>query len=127
MTVPAGIGSEPFTVELSELPSMELASERKFDAGRFEALGSAFEVSMPLKSSAAIDVAVKDPGAEGADPSNLAWLVRVVSRPHPEADVLESTVSPALLANYALLPVTRVDADGTAHTGTSMGDGVFSW
>jgi PKD repeat protein len=115
VTVPAGIGSEPFTVELTELPSMELASERKFDAGRFEALGSAFEVSMPLKSSAAIDVAVKDPGAEGADASNLAWLVRVVSRPHPEADVLESTVSPALLANYALLPVTRVDADGTAH------------
>ena len=94
---------------------MELASEGKFDAGRFEALGSAFEVSLPLKSVTAIDIAVKDAASEGADASDLAWLVRVVSRPHPEADVLESTVSPALLANYALLPVTRVDADGTAH------------
>jgi len=115
VTAPAGIASEPFTLEVTELPSMELASERKFEGGRFEALGSAFEVSMPLKSSTAIDVEVKDGGAEGADASDLAWLVRVVSRPHPEADVLESTVSPALLANYALLPVTRVDADGTAH------------
>ncbi|MBW2379624.1 MAG: PKD domain-containing protein [Deltaproteobacteria bacterium] len=115
VTVAGGVAAEAFTVEVTELPSMELASEGKFDAGRFEALGSAFEVSLPLKSVTAIDIAVKDAASEGADASDLAWLVRVVSRPHPEADVLESTVSPALLANYALLPVTRVDADGTAH------------
>lgn len=115
VTVPAGIAAEAFTVEVAELPSMETASERKFDAGRFEALGSAFDVSMPLKAGTAIDMAVKVPGAEGAVLSELAFLVRNLSRPHPEADELESTVSPAALANYLLLPVTKVDADGTVH------------
>jgi PKD repeat protein len=115
VTVPGGIASEAFTVEVTELPSMELASERKFDAERFVALGSAFDVSMLLKAGTAMDIAVKAPEAEGVDPSELAWLVRRLGRPHPEADELESTVSPALLANYVLLPVTRVDTDGTAH------------
>jgi len=113
--VPTGTVTESMTVEVTELPSMEPASERKFEADRFEALGSAFEVSMPLKSTTPMDIAVKDPQAVGLDPSELAWLVRTLSRPHPEADELDSLVSPALLANYHLLPVTRVDADGTAH------------
>jgi PKD repeat protein len=115
VTVPAGTVAESMSVEVTELPSMEPASERKLDAERFEALGSAFEVSMPLKSTTPVGLAVKDSLAVGLDPSELAWLVRSLGRPHPEADVLDSTVSPALLANYHLLPVTRVDADGTAH------------
>lgn len=115
VTVPAGTVTESMSVEVTELPSMELASEWKLAADRFEALGSAFEVSMPLKSTTPIDFAVTDPGAVGLQASDLAWLVRSLSRPHPEADELDSTVSPALLANYHLLPVTRVDPDGTAH------------
>jgi PKD repeat protein len=115
VTVPAGIAGEPFTVEVTELPSMELASERKFEPERFAALGSAFDVSMLVKSGTAIDIAVRNPDAAGAEPSELAWLVRTVSRPHPEADDIETPVSPALHANYVLLPVTQVDADGTAH------------
>ena len=98
--VPTGTVTESMTVEVTELPSMEPASERKFEADRFEALGSAFEVSMPLKSTTPMDIAVKDPQAVGLDPSELAWLVRTLSRPHPEADELDSLVSPALLANY---------------------------
>ena len=115
VTVPAGTVTESMSVEVTELPSMEPASERKFEADRFEALGSAFEVSMTLKSTTAMDIAVQDPQAVGLDASELAWLVRNLSRPHPEADELDSTVSPALLANYHLLPVTRLDADGTAR------------
>ncbi len=115
VTVPAGTVTESMTLEVTELPSMEPASERKFEADGFEALGSAFEVSMPLKSTTPMDIAVKDPQAVGLDASELAWLVRNLSRPHPEADELDSLVSPALLANYHLLPVTRVDPDGTAR------------
>jgi hypothetical protein len=115
VTIPEGVAPEAITLELTELPSIELSAERSIGTGEFTALGSTYDVDMPLKPSEAVAISVKDPGAEGVDPSELAWLVRMIAKPVPPADSQEWTSSLAPLADYILVPVTRVDADGTAH------------
>jgi hypothetical protein len=115
VTVPDGVTPQAFTLEVTKLPSMQEAAERVFRTERFTALGDACDVSMPLKSSTPVDVAVRDPEVEGLDPDELAWLVRAVAKPLPPSDQPELVFSPAPFADYVLLPVTKVDSDGTAH------------
>lgn len=114
-TVPEGIAPEAFPIEVTELPSMQVAAERRLGEGRFTALGSAFQITTPAKSSVAFDIAVRSSEAEGADVNELAWLVRMISRPMPFPDQTEAPPSLAPVASYVLAPVTRLDADGTAH------------
>lgn len=115
VTVPEGIAPEAFSMEVTELPSMAKAAERILGAERFTALGNAFDIDTPAKSSVAFDLAVNEPGAAGVNPSDLAWLVRLLSKPVPTPETEEPPASLAPLANYVLMPVTAVDADGTVH------------
>jgi PKD repeat protein len=115
VTIPKDAAPGELTVQITQLPSMQPAAERFLGTGRFIALGNAYDVIMPWKSSVALDLAVQDAQLEGADPAELAWLIRTVSRPLPPADDPETKVSPAPLASYVLAPVPRVDPDGTAH------------
>jgi len=115
VTVPVGIAPESFPIELTELPSMQVAGARRLGEGLFTALGSAFEVGTPAKSAVAFDIAVRDAEAAGADVGELAWLARLISRPVPLPDATEPPPSLAPVASYVLAPVTRVDGDGTAH------------
>lgn len=115
VTVPEGIAPESFPIELTELPSMQVAGARRLGEGLFTALGSAFEVGTPAKSAVAFDIAVRDAEAAGADVGELAWLARFISRPVPLPDATEPPPSLAPVASYVLAPVTRVDGDGTAH------------
>jgi len=114
ITVPAEVAPEPVVVELTELPSMQADAERLLRIGQFTALGSAYQVSTPLKTSIAIDIAVTDSEAVGKAPEDLAWLVRYVARPVPRPDDPD-ILSRAPLASYGLVPVTQVDEDGTVH------------
>jgi PKD repeat protein len=114
-TVPEGVAPEAFPIEVTELPSMQVAAERRLGEGRFTALGSAYQITTPAKSSVAFDIAVRSPETEGADVNELAWLVRMISRPMPFPDQTEAPPSLAPVASYVLAPVTRLDADGTAH------------
>ncbi len=115
VTVPEGIAPEAFAIELTELPSMQTAAEQGYGPDGFTALGSAFDVSTLAKSSTAFDIAVRDPEIVGAEPSELAWLLRELSKPLAPSDSSKPPVSLAPLASYLLVPVTRVEADGTAH------------
>ncbi len=112
VTVPPDVAPEEVAVELTELPSMQEAAERVLGVERFTALGKAYRVSMPLKTGTAIDIAVVE--AAGRDPATLAWLVRLVGRPVLPSDV-PPVSSRAPIADYALVPVTRVDDSGAAH------------
>jgi PKD repeat protein len=115
VTVPGGLAPEAFSIELTELPSMQTAAEDGFGLDGFEAFGSAFDVSTLAKSSEAFDLAVREPEIVGADPSKLAWLVRELGTPLPPGNSSSPAVSPAPLAGYLLVPVTGLDADGTAR------------
>ena len=115
VTVPEGVAPEALTLEVTELPSMQLAAERSIGTGEITALGSAYDVDMLLKPSTAVAISVKDADAQGVDPSKLAWLVRMIAHPVPAADRHDLVYSPAPLADYILVPVTKVDEDGTAH------------
>ncbi|MBW1905748.1 MAG: PKD domain-containing protein [Deltaproteobacteria bacterium] len=115
VTVPEDVAPEALALEVTELPSMQLAAERSIGTGEFTALGSAYDVDMPLKPSTAVAISVKDAGAEGVNPSELAWLVRMIAHPVPPANRPDVVYSPAPLADYVLVPVTKVDEDGTAH------------
>ena len=115
VTVPEGIAPEAFTLDLIELPSMQTAAERAFGADQFVPLSKAYDVAMLLKSSTAIDIAVTVPEVEGEGSADLAWLVRTLAQPDLASDDLAPFPSPAPLADYTLLPVTRVDDGGTAH------------
>ena len=115
VTIPEGVAPEPISLVLTELPSMQLAAERSLGVGEFTAFGGAYDVDMPLKPSESVAISVKDPQAAGVDPSELAWLVRVVVHPMPNPEIEPLTSSLAPLAGYILVPVTQVDEDGTAH------------
>ena len=114
VTVPAEVAPEPVPFELTELPSMQADAERLLRIGQFTALGSAYQVSTPLKTGTAIDIAVTDSEAMGKAPEDLAWLIRYVTRPVSRPDDPD-ILSRAPLASYGLVPVTRVDEDGTVH------------
>ncbi len=114
VTVPADVAPEAVIVELTQLPSMQMDADRVLRVGQFTALDSAYQVSTPLKTATAIDIAVTDSEAVGKDPADLAWLVRWVAQPITRDGPSEST-SRASLADYGLVPVSRVDEDGTVH------------
>ena len=114
MTVPANVAPEQVTVELTQFSSMQTAAERVLGEGKFTALGTAYELSMPLKTSTAIDFAVTDSLAAGKKAEELAWLVRTVGLPEVLADN-PTLKGRAPLVDYVLMPVTRVDEDGTVH------------
>lgn len=115
VTVPEGIAPGAFSIEIAELPSMAEAAERRLGAGRFESLGSAYQITTPAKSSVAFDLAVKNADAAGVDASELGWLVRFIGKPMPMPDSLEPTPSLAPVAIYVLEPVKRVEVDGTVQ------------
>jgi PKD repeat protein len=115
VSVPEGLAPEPFTLAVTELPSMQGAAERTFELGEVTALGNAYDVVMPLKPATPVSISVRDPEAQGVDPSELAWLVRMVGRPLPPPDQPDFVYSAAPLAAYVLVPVTGVDEDGTAR------------
>jgi len=115
VTIPEGVAPEAITLEVTELPSMQLAAERSIGTGEITALGSAYDVDMLLKPSTALAISVKDADAQGVDPSKLAWLVRMIAHPVPPANRRDVVYSAAPLADYILIPVTKVDEDGTAH------------
>jgi hypothetical protein len=114
VTVPADVAPEPVPIELTQLPSMQTDAERLLRVGQFAALGNAYQVSTPLKTATPIDVAVTDLEAVGKAPEDLAWLIRSVAQPVPRPDEPD-ILSRAPLAGYGLVPVSRVDEDGTAH------------
>jgi PKD repeat protein len=114
VTVPADVAPEPVPIELTQLPSMQTDAERLLRVGQFLALGNAYQVSTPLKTATPIDVAVTDLEAVGKAPEDLAWLIRSVAQPVPRPDEPD-ILSRAPLAGYGLVPVSRVDEDGTAH------------
>lgn len=119
VTLPPDVAPEPVPIELTQLPSMQAAAEHYLRAGRFEALGSAYQVSTPLKTATGMDIAVKHPDAVDVPQEDLAWLVRLVAQPVLRPDEPE-VLSRAPLADYVLVPVTEVDEDGTVH-GTIFG------
>ena len=114
VTVPADVAPEPVTIELTQLPSMQMDAERMLRVGQFAALGSAYQVSTPLKTATPIDIAVTEPEAIGKSPEDLAWLVRWVAQPVIRPDN-PNVLSRAPLAAYGLVPVSQVDEDGTVH------------
>lgn len=114
VTVPADVAPEAVPVELTELPSMQEAAERVLGFGRFTALGAAYQASMPLKTGAAIDIAVADSGTAGKDLAKLAWLVRLLGRPVLPPDY-PPVSSRAPVVDYVLVPVSHVDESGAAH------------
>lgn len=115
VTIPADVAPEPIDLELTELPSMVPAAERAIGVGELVALGSTYDVDMPLKPSVAIAISVRSPEAQGVDPRELAWLLRMIAHPVPPADGSDFEGSQAPLADYVLVPVSRIDEDGTAH------------
>lgn len=115
VTVPEGVAPEAFPIEIAELPSMQEAAERRLGADRFVALGNAYQIGTLVKSAVAFDLAVQSSETAGIGASELAWLVRMVTLPTPAADSTDPPPSLAPTTNYALVPVTGVDADGTAH------------
>ncbi len=115
VTIPLNVAPEAIELQLTQLPSMVPPAARAIGVGELTALGSAYDVDMPLKPSEAVAISVQDPGAQGVDPSELAWLVRMIAHPVPPADGSDFEGSQAPLADYVLVPVTRVDEDGTAH------------
>jgi len=114
VTVPADVAPEPVTFELTQLPSMQTDAERMLRVGQFVALGSAYQVSTPIKTATPIDIAVTDSEAVGKSPEDLAWLVRWVAQPVIRPDNPD-VLSRAPLAAYGLIPVSQVDEDGTVH------------
>ena len=114
VTVPVDVAPEPVTVELTQLPSMQIDAERMLRVGQFAALGSAYQVSTPLKTATPIDIAVTEPEAVGKSAEDLAWLVRWVAQPVIRPDNPD-ILSRAPLAAYGLVPVSQVDEDGTVH------------
>jgi hypothetical protein len=114
VTVPPDVAPEAVRVELTELPSMQEAAERLLGAGRFTAVGKAYQISMPLKTGTAIDIAVTNSEATSQNPANLAWLVRLVGTPVLPPDY-PPVSSRAPLVDYVLVPISRVDESGAAH------------